>query len=144
MNIYLAGAINGKSDAECIGWREQYKSMLPGNRFLDPMDRDYRGREDENVEEIVRGDMIDIRLSDAVVAWCEAPSWGTAMEIRYAHQIGRRVVVIVPDGPVSPWLRFHATEVVGSLAEAKEIVTGWERGKRVPCRSCGQPTRAAI
>lgn len=126
MNIYLAGGINGLADDEAIGWREQFKSMLPGNRFFDPMDRDYRGKEDENVSEIVRGDMRDIILSDCVVAWCPSPSWGTAMEIRFAHEHGRRVCVVVPEGtPVSPWLRFHANEVVAGLAEAKRIVQSW-------------------
>lgn len=126
MNIYLAGAINGCSDDEATGWREQFKSMMPGNGFLDPMDRDYRGNEDENVEAIVRGDMADILISDCVVAYCPRPSWGTGMELRFAHERGRKVCVIVPEGvPVSPWLRFHATELVAGLAEARIVVQRW-------------------
>lgn len=71
-----------------------------------------------NVEEIVEGDLADIRGCDVVLANCWKPSYGTAMELVYAHGMGKRIVVVVPDpGRVSPWLRFHATVVVGSVED---------------------------
>lgn len=82
------------------------------------MRRDYRGKEDESVNEIVRNDLLDIRLSDVMVANCWQVSWGTAMEIYFAHSIGTRVIAILPpEARVSPWLRYHA-EIVHSLDDA--------------------------
>lgn len=111
--IYLCGAINGCSDAECKDWREHVKSIWPGS-CLDPMRRDYRGREDECVGEIIAGDVEDLRACDGVLVSADRPSWGTAMEIRIAYaQLGKPVVIVCPeDMRVSPWLRGHSHAVV--------------------------------
>jgi len=110
-NVYLCGGINGLSDADANGWRELAKRRLP--RTLDPMRRDYRGREAANVNEIVHGDLDDIDQCDFVLAMCNRPSWGTAMEIFYAHSQGKRVLAVVEEygerRQVSPWLAYHST-----------------------------------
>lgn len=115
--VYLCGGINGLSDADAKDWREHAKSRL--TRTLDPMRRDYRGIEAQNVAEIVGWDLRDIREADCVLANCARPSWGTAMEIFFAHSIGRPVFSVVPSGAVSPWLAYHSTVCV-SLDEAIE------------------------
>jgi nucleoside 2-deoxyribosyltransferase len=120
MKAYLCGGINGLSDAECKDWREAVKLRLPDT--LDPMRRDYRGKEAESVNEIVRGDLEDIHASDVVLAMCAKPSWGTAMEIFYAHSIGKPVFAVVPDvAKASPWLAFHA-QLFASLDEAIDAI----------------------
>jgi nucleoside 2-deoxyribosyltransferase len=112
--VYLAGPINGATDEEATGWRTRAKALLPD--VLDPMDRDYRGKEDESVKDIVEGDKADIDWADAVIAYCPKPSVGTSMEVYYCWAIGKPCVVVVPEGsPCSPWLRYHATEVVDSI-----------------------------
>jgi hypothetical protein len=60
MKVYLCGPINGRSDDDCKGWREYAKERLPDT--LDPMARDYRGRELEPgiADVIVAGDEEDI------------------------------------------------------------------------------------
>lgn len=121
--IYLAGGINGLSDADAMDWRAEATALLGGpDKVLDPMARDYRGKEDENVDQIVEGDKDDIEASRAVIVYAARPSWGTAMEVLYAWEAYKRVIVVVPDGPVSPWLRYHATAVVRTVAEAVEAV----------------------
>lgn len=127
MRIYLAGPIFGCTDEECRGWREDIKGRLPAHEYLDPMDRDYRGRQDEHFEEIVRQDLKAIRSSQVVVAYAARPSWGTAMELWDAMESGLCVVAIVPEGPINPWLRFVATEIVSSMDEAVETIKGFER-----------------
>jgi hypothetical protein len=104
--VYLCGGINGLSDADAKNWRELAKLSLP--QTLDPMRRDYRGKEADNVREIVRGDLCDVANCDVVLAMCPRPSWGTAMEIYFAHSIGIRVFSVIPSGPVSPWLAYHS------------------------------------
>jgi hypothetical protein len=103
---YLCGGINGLGDADCRDWREVAKSLLK-TETLDPMRRDYRGREAEAVREIVEGDLEDIAQSDYVLVNATRPSWGTAMEIVYAAQCGKTVVAFTGGAPISPWLRYH-------------------------------------
>jgi hypothetical protein len=147
--VYLAGGINGLTDSGANDWRTEAKGLLPrGIGVLDPMSRDYRGKEDENVSEIVRGDLADIEACEAVIAYCPRPSWGTAMEIHYVATVGRQIVTrsggsdyepatvsylgyrktvaVVPRGaPVSPWLRYHTDAVVETVADAVETIKAW-------------------
>lgn len=120
--VYLAGPINGQSDAAAKDWRSYVVANYDGS-LLDPMVRDCRGLEDERVSDIVEMDKRDILVSDAVLAYCPQPSYGTAMEIMFAWLAGKKVVVVIPDGPVSPWVRYHASLVVDSLDEALGAVT---------------------
>jgi nucleoside 2-deoxyribosyltransferase len=120
--IYLAGPINGKTDAECKDWREQFKA-LKQFRFLDPMDRDYRGKEMGNAEVIVYGDLKDIQQSDVIVANTTSPSWGTAMELVYAFGMGVPILAIHPDPlHASPWLVFHATQIFRTTQQVMDYL----------------------
>lgn len=112
MRVYLAGPINGCDDAEANDWRRIVKEVLKARRvdWLDPMDRDERGKEADQFAEIVEGDKADIDACDAVFAFCWQPSVGTSMEILYAHNQGKPVTAVIPVGKaVSPWIRYHAT-----------------------------------
>jgi nucleoside 2-deoxyribosyltransferase len=123
VKLYLCGPINGRSDDDCRSWREQVKTLWPD--CLDPMRRDYRGRELEPgiAAEIVAGDLEDINASDALIVYFDKPSVGTSMEVFYAHQQGKPVVVIDKSGaPLSPWLVHHATRVVGTVEEALQCL----------------------
>lgn len=116
--VYLCGPINGCDDHTATGWREEAKTQLAGMGigYRDPMDRDYRGQEEERYREIVELDKIDVRKSDALLVCASQPSVGTSMEVLFAHQLGKPVVVWVPDvRKVSPWLRYHATEITSDL-----------------------------
>ena len=117
MKVYLCGPINGCTDAEAKDWREAAKLRLPDT--LDPMRRDYRGKEDENVNEIVEGDIQDIIDSDVLLVNAPAASWGTAMEIHEAFRLKKVVIVVIPDGArISPWLRYHSTKIFHSYEHA--------------------------
>jgi nucleoside 2-deoxyribosyltransferase len=116
--VYLAGPINGCTDDEANNWRDIAKTRLGARNCIDPMRRDYRGREEQCVTEIVDGDKNDISSSDVVIANCWQVSWGTAMEIHFAHSLSKPVIAVAPPGArVSPWLRYHAV-IVRSLDEA--------------------------
>jgi hypothetical protein len=120
MKVYLCGPINGRSDDDCKGWREYVKERV--QNCIDPMARDYRGRELEPgiADEIVAGDEEDIRNSDALLVYYDRPSVGTAMEIRMAvKEMGKRVVLVDKSGkPLSPWLIHHCREIYKTLDEA--------------------------
>lgn len=109
MRGYLAGPINGTTDAEMRDWREDLKRRAPQIDWVDPTVRDYRGIEDVNVAALVEDDKADIDSCELVVAYCPRPSVGTSMEVLYAWQQGQTVLLLIPpDAPVSPWLRYHS------------------------------------
>lgn len=127
MITYLCGPINGCSDAEANDWRSFAKENLV-TETLDPMRRDYRGREDECVAEIVELDKEDVEDSDFILANAPKPSVGTSMEVFYAWQLGKPVVTVVPQGQsVSPWLRYHSTVITHSLREAVSWINARSR-----------------
>lgn len=117
MKVYLCGAINGCTDAEAKNWREYIKTQLPDT--LDPMRRDYRGRESDCVNEIVELDKIDVMNSDVLLVNYDKPSVGTSMEVLYAFERAKLVVVVCrSETSLSPWLRYHSHKVVHSFDEA--------------------------
>jgi nucleoside 2-deoxyribosyltransferase len=112
MRFYLGGPINGCTDNEAHGWRERVKVILSGagHQWVDPMDRDYRGREMEPgiAAAIVENDKADIDTCDILLMNCPKPSVGTSMEVFYGWSIGKRVIAVVPpEGEPSPWLVYH-------------------------------------
>lgn len=153
--VYLAGPINKCTDAEALDWRRAAREALEreGLAVLDPMSRDFRGCEQEHAAEIVAGDLADIRACDIVLANCAHPSWGTAMELRYAAaELGRRVIAFGAGDQPSPWLAVHCTLVANLLTaltylalqygHAAGPVAGRERPQSVYCRR--QQTRYLI
>lgn len=120
--VYLCGPIQNCTDTECVAWREEAKRLWPGVA-LDPLRRDYRGKELDNPEKLVSDDLNDIDNSDALVVWFDRPSVGTAMEIFYACTTARIPVFVVdarPErtGPLSAWLVRHTTELHTTLEGA--------------------------
>lgn len=120
--IYLCGPINGCTDEECTSWRELVKGLWDGPT-LDPMRRDYRGRGHEASTEIVELDKVDVSDSDVLLVNYEKPSVGTSMEVLYAWERGKVVVVVSAKGAagLSPWLTYHAHHIATSFADA----IGW-------------------
>lgn len=119
--VYLCGGILGLSDEAAGGWRRRAIELLAaaGLGALDPLVRDYRGREDDCVQEIVDLDKRDILGAAAVIVNAVRPSWGTAMEVLFAWERDIPVVAWVPAGTVvSPWLRYHSVAVVPTLEDA--------------------------
>jgi nucleoside 2-deoxyribosyltransferase len=116
--IYLCGPINGCTDEECKDWREAVKARWPGET-LDPMRRAYRGKETESVNEIVEFDKIDVTNSDVILVNYDKPSVGTSMEVLYAFERGKLVVVVAKEGAsISPWLRYHSHKILHSFEDA--------------------------
>lgn len=120
MRIYLCGGINGLTDAQCNSWRDYAASHLR-HETINPMRRDYRGREDENISAIVEDDKADIEGCDALLVNAVSSSWGTAMEVLYAWERGKPCYCVVT-GRVSPWLRYHSRALFESLDAAIEAL----------------------
>src|SRR5712664_1522055 len=97
--VYLCGGINSLSDSDAKDWREAVKTEFADKfEFLDPMRNDYRGRENElGIDsKIVHDDRHDIEDAGIILVNATKPSWGTAMEIFYAHSRGKWIVTVCP------------------------------------------------
>ena len=117
VKIYLCGPINGCTDSECMDWRAEVLKHFPD--AIDPMKRDYRGKEAESYREIVDLDKRDVRDAEVILINYVKPSVGTAMECFYAWTLQKPIVLLCERGAnLSPWLRYHSTAIVHSVAEA--------------------------
>lgn len=127
MRVYLCGPINGRPDAECKNWRTFATDYLGADRVLDPMRRDYRGREsDPGIEAlIVEQDKSDIQKCSDMLVYFDGPSVGTSMEILYGWQLGLRILVVNSQGKtLSPWLLYHSRDVFADLDSALAALLG--------------------
>lgn len=144
MRIYLAGPMANCQDEEMFGWREEVKAKLKKHRrpskyccqtneqafhFLDPTRRDYRLAtfDIETSKKVVERDKADIALADIVLVNHTKISVGTSMEIAFSYTLGKRVIVIENDQThrfekLSPWIVYHATDVVSSIDEAVDLI----------------------
>jgi nucleoside 2-deoxyribosyltransferase len=117
--VYLAGPIYDCDDT-CVEWRRDAAIQLRRNKImtLSPMNRDYRGREGNPIVRklIVEKDKRDILMCDTIIAVCDQPSFGTAMEILFAWSLQKQILVVTRHG--SPWIHYHATKVFETLDDA--------------------------
>jgi nucleoside 2-deoxyribosyltransferase len=121
------------TDIECKPWRTQAASLLCVHdvEVVDPMARDFRGREDEVADELVDADKEEIEQCDVLLVNANQPGWGTAMEVFYAKSLGKQVIAFSNAESISPWLRCHAWAIFGTLDEAiAGIVLGECAGMR--------------
>jgi nucleoside 2-deoxyribosyltransferase len=125
--VYLAGAINGCSDEECMVWRARARQLLEGQfDIYDPMVRDFRGRESLHADEIVSTDLHAIAACDFLLVNASRPSWGTAMEVIRAWGSGKGIVAFSDTEAPSPWLMLHTHAIVKSLEAAVVFVMNFD------------------
>ena len=122
MRVYLAGPIFQMEDQECIDWRKEAKHSLNGSEVFDPMDRDYRGSTTENYRRIVEEDKAFIDKCDVLLVNHLKPSVGTSMEVFYAWEKQKQIVIISENPEISPWLLYHSNKICSSLSEAIEYI----------------------
>lgn len=124
--VFLCGPMRGILRAEGIAWRDEAKKFL-GSKFkvLDA----YRGREEKETFTDPRGAVIrdknDIMRSDIVIVNdtnVNASMIGTAMEVIFAHDLNKVVVVFGEAHPNDYWLNYHLHIRTKSLQEACKIV----------------------
>ena len=149
IKIYLCGPINGCNDDEAYIWRNWFKNNTKFNtktyetietshgpetkekieqkfKFIDPMERDYRGIENENYREIVDLDKRDILSSDILVVMYTKPSIGTSMEIFFAWTNNIPIIIInESNNKLSPWLKYHSTTIVKTREQAVKKINNF-------------------
>jgi len=125
-SIYLSGPIMDEHEGEARQWREEAKRLL-GEKFflLDPMRRNFKDREVDSANEIVRFDLQDVEDADFILVNYNKASIGTSMEIFHAsHNLGKFIVAFSPFEFVecSPWIVKYCTKILPSLEDASEYI----------------------
>jgi len=126
--IYLSGPIMDEHEGEARQWREEAKRLL-GEKFflLDPMRRNFKDREVDSANEIVRFDLQDVDDADFILVNYNKASIGTAMEIFHAsHNLGKFIVAFSPFEftDCSPWMVKYCTKILPSLEDAADYIRG--------------------
>jgi len=141
MRVYLAGPIFGCTDKECKHWRARARAALLGVEVLDPMERDYRYSERDIYRKIVKDDKSAIDRCDLLLVNFLRPSVGTSMEILYAWERKKHVLIFTEAQALSPWLLFHSNAVVRSLEDAVAYIWRLVRRRQVTTH---QPTARTL
>lgn len=128
--IYLTGSTietgsftEGRSEPD---WRSSAMSRLQryGISVINPLDLVFApAAEADAVEPRVRKALDLIDQCDAVLANLVKPTYGTAMEIFYAHRQGK-MVTVVGNSPFSPWVLSHSKARFESMDPALEFLIG--------------------
>lgn len=124
--IYLSGPIMDEHEGVAREWRETAKRLL-GDKFflLDPMRRNFKDREVDSANEIVRFDLQDVEDADLILVNYNKPSIGTSMEIFHAsHNLGKFVVAFSPFtfADCSPWMVKYCTKILPDLEQACDYI----------------------
>jgi nucleoside 2-deoxyribosyltransferase len=118
--VYLAGPIWGTADP--VTWRQVMTRYLPeGWEAVDPTQLQVS----EDPREIVRADLTAIRTCEAVIARIDRPSWGTAMEIFYAHSKKIPIIGWYQDGvmpSMSIWVEVHCDTITSDFRVVKRFL----------------------
>jgi len=91
-----------------------------GRSDVDPIDDGRHERYERlDPEALVSRDIEAIGNSDGVIAFVNGElSYGTIMEVVYAHLLNLPVYAVVTNGHHDhPWLRYHATEIFKTVQE---------------------------
>ncbi|MBI2183388.1 MAG: hypothetical protein HYU39_00355 [Thaumarchaeota archaeon] len=110
--VYLSGPTS--SD-----WRNEVSKKLEkeGVLSVNPALR-VCGNKEESVKVLVEDDKMEIDSCDALLVNFQKPSPRVAMEILYAWERGKKIVVATGESHVFPWLEYHSHVVVKTLDEA--------------------------
>ncbi|NLU09416.1 MAG: DUF4406 domain-containing protein [Tepidanaerobacter acetatoxydans] len=137
--VYLAGSINGHKSWELVTtWRTYAEKILEaaGYRVLNPV----RGRSptDTDSKDIVERDLQDIAKADILLVEMDHEDKayiGTAMEIRYAWERGKEIIIWGRANRESHWLKYHTHVRCNTLGQALEYLL--KRKVRNECFWCG-------
>lgn len=125
-HIYLTGDVVESTDFAGISdsepdWRTRALTKLQryGMRVVNPIVG--VGATDETLEKRVRRALDLIDQADAVLANIKKPSYGTPMEIFYAHRRGK-MVTVVGQSPFSPWVLSHSNARFDDIERALDFI----------------------
>lgn len=122
IKVFLSGPIRGLPRAQSLGWRDKADKLLKQKCITIHA---LRGREDTETfpdsRIAIQRDKGDIAGSDIVLVndtFSNASMIGTAMEVIYAYQLNKLVLVFGNAHSQDYWLNFHSHARFKDLEEA--------------------------
>jgi nucleoside 2-deoxyribosyltransferase len=122
---FISGPIQGIENEQ--GYREAIGKICVrlGYETIDPWLREkmiYRGNEPcwwtkVPAAGFVGRDLEDIEKCDVLIAYLPKLSAGTCMELFYAKQKGKRVIVVSEISCLSPWIVVHSDRILRGIEE---------------------------
>ena len=128
--VYLAGPIDGCTHEEMTEWREEAKEYLFPIHCFNPCNRHFdmsRGNNDSISKQVVTLDKAEIAASDALLVWYNQPAagskmTGTTMEIIYAFERGKLVVLVSHEPIISSWIDYHTHIKCNTLKQGSQFI----------------------
>lgn len=124
--VFLCGPMRGIPREQSLGWRQEATQLLSDKFYVLHAMRQRENREtlpDPRVA--VARDKSDIIRSDVLLVndtFAGASMIGTAMEIMFAHQLNKIIIVFGDGHPADYWLQYHCHLRVETLREACEHI----------------------
>lgn len=118
--VYLGGSIHGHSTLkEAMTWRLYAAGVLEaaGYEVLNPL----RQPKPATAEAIIKRDLQDINRADILLVEMDhkdKPYIGTSMEIRYAWERKKEIILFGRANRESIWLQYHASAWYDDLGQA--------------------------
>lgn len=123
--IFLSGPMRGIPREIAKKWRYEAETLLK-DKFITV--HAYRGREDKEAFPDSKGAIIrdkqDIRNSDILLVndtFKEASMIGTSMEVLYAYNMEKPIIIFGDAHKNDYWLDYHATIRVDTLQDACNV-----------------------
>lgn len=127
--VYLSGPIDFVSTAESFDWRKEATRLFETPdcdwKVLDPLrGKNLEGSIYPDVNEVVTRDKQDIRNSDIILVNLsnECCMMGTPMEILYAWEHGKPVVIFSEWASKSYWAVYHSVKILPTLEECVSYI----------------------
>lgn len=122
MSTYLSGPMANATDKQRSEWRNYCKQHLKGTVY-NPMERHHLGAIMDNlgiVQQIVECDKQEIDASKVLIVMYipGMPMVGTSMEIMYAYDRQKFIIVVTNGHSISPWITYHARKLINTLDDA--------------------------
>ena len=125
--IYLSGPIANCTEHEKTWWRDLVKEW--GFPTIDPVKWNLPEKWDGLAAAcIVASDKVAILKCNIMLVYPWKNSFGTSMEILYAWEQGKRVIVVWDRSDyISPWIVAHSDRRVVTWEEAKQAITDYTK-----------------
>lgn len=131
--VFLSGPIRGLPRELSLGWRDKAKELLEPDA---PVLHALRGRESKETlpdpRIAIHRDKQDIRDADILLVndtFSDASMIGTAMEVIYAHEREKLVVIFGHGHEKDYWLNYHSHVRFDTLEEACTFILGHYNGQ---------------
>ncbi|MGZ4849815.1 MAG: nucleoside 2-deoxyribosyltransferase [Candidatus Bathyarchaeia archaeon] len=128
-SVYLAGPIDNCTHEEMWVWRDRAEALLHPMHCFSPCKRTFTDNNPVSFrsKEVVTLDKAEIAASDCLLVYYNEPlagsrMTGTTMEIIYAFERGKLVVVVTDIERVSSWVDYHSHRIFKTLEEGTTFI----------------------